>query len=74
MEDNKLMKVAAAGFIGLVVFPAVVGAGCKLIGCVANGVNSLAFKRKIKKGLKEGSIVEIDGNYYEVDMDAVEEA
>lgn len=41
---------------------------------VSNGIEKLKFNRKIKKGLKEGSIVEIDGKYYEVVVDTVEEA
>lgn len=65
MEDNKIIKIAAAGFIGLVIVPTVVGGTIKLIGYAANGINNLAIKRKIKKGLKDGSIIEINGEYYE---------
>ena len=69
MEDNKIIKVAAIGFIGLVVIPTVVGVGISLIGHAANGVGHLAYKRKIKKGLEDGSIVEMDGQYYEVNIE-----
>ena len=67
MEDNKINKVAAIGFIGLVVVPAVIGATIRLGCIVADGINHLVYKMKIKKGLKEGSIIEIDGQYYEVE-------
>lgn len=30
------------------------------------GVATIKYKRRIKKGLKDGSVVEIDGKYYEV--------
>ena len=68
MEDNKIIKLAAIGFIGLVVAPAVVGATLSLITLAAKGIDNLAYKRKIKKGLKDGSIIEIDGQYYEVEV------
>ena len=69
MKDNKIIKVAAISFIGLVAVPAVIGATIKLGCIVANGINHLAYKMKIKKGLKEGSIIEIDGQYYEVEVE-----
>ena len=30
------------------------------------GVATIKYKRRIKQGLKDGSVVEIDGKYYEV--------
>lgn len=33
------------------------------------GVEKVKFNKKIKKGLKDGSICEIDGNYYEVKIE-----
>lgn len=69
MEDNKIIKVAAIGFIGLIVVPTVVGIGISLIGHAANGISHLAYKRKIKKGLEDGSVIEINGQYYEVKIE-----
>ena len=69
MDDNKIIKIAAYGFVGLVVAPIIfngVIAGLSLIG---EGINSISYNRKIKKGLKDGSIVEINGQYYEVKVD-----
>ena len=78
MEDNKILKIAAAGFIGVVLVPIAVGATIKLVGAAAVGVNVLVekmkFNKKIKEGLKDGSIVEVDGQYYEVNKNDVEEA
>ena len=73
MKDNKIIKVAAISFIGLVAVPAVIGATIGL-GCVVADriINHLAYKMKIKKGLKEGSIIEIDGQYYEVEVEKTE--
>ena len=68
MEDKNIIKIAAIGFIGFVVVPTVIGITLNLIGHAANGIGNLAYKRKIKKGLKDGSIVEIDGQYYEVEV------
>ena len=72
MNDNKIVKIAAVGFLGLVVFPKVwdttislaelAGAGAR------NFVNKKKYNRELKKGLKDGSIMEIDysGKYYKV--------
>ena len=66
MDDNKIIKIAATGFVIFVVAPVVIGAAATIVGGVANGVSKVMYNHKIKKGLKDGSIVEIDGNYYEV--------
>ena len=70
MNEKVIMKVAAYGFVGLVVAPAVAGMVYNgIVVPVANGIGHLAYKAKIKKGLKNGSIVEIDGRYYEVTVE-----
>lgn len=75
MKDDKIVKVAAAGFVGLVVVPIVWNTTASLVGFAAAGVgnfiNKKKYDREIKKGLKDGSIVEIDGEYYNI---IVEEA
>lgn len=38
-----------------------------LIDFVSTWINTIKRKRKIKKGMKDGSIVKIDGEYYEVE-------
>ena len=78
MNNNTIMKVAATGFVALVVAPVVITTGIRLIAFTAAGiscaVDKVKFNRKIKKGLEDGSIVEIDGQYYEVEIKDVEEA
>ena len=69
MDDKRITKLAAYGFVGLVVAPIVVSTGFRLIGAAANDIGKLAWKHKIKKGLKNGSIVEIDGEYYEATIE-----
>jgi hypothetical protein len=69
MDDKRITKIAAYGFVGLVVAPIVVRTGLRLIGAAANGINKLAWNHKIKKGLTNGSIVEIDGEYYEATIE-----
>ena len=69
MDDNKIEKIVAYGFIGLVLVPAVLTGALAGITLVYNGVNKISYDRKIKKGLEDGSIVEIDGKYYEVKVD-----
>ena len=70
--NDKVVKIAAVGFIGLVVTPVILDAGLKLICLTVGGidtlVNKVKFKKEIKKGLKDGSIVEIDGQYYRAEV------
>lgn len=42
---------------------------CTLFKINNMGVEKVKFNKKIKKGLKDGSICEIDGNYYEVKIE-----
>ena len=69
MDDNKIVKLAAYGFVGLVVAPIVINGGISVINLTSTGINTLLYNRKIKKGLKDGSIVEVNGQYYEVKID-----
>ena len=73
MEDNKVVKVAAYVIIGTIVAPIVINAAVLVangIYCgIGNGINKIKFNRKIKKGLEDGSIIELDGEFYEVKMD-----
>lgn len=70
MNEKAIIKIAAAGFVGLVVVPAAINATINWVVIPAvNGIGTLVHKAKIKKGLKNGSIVEIDGQYYEVTVE-----
>lgn len=71
MDDNKIVKIAAYGFVALVVAPIVINGGIAVINLGIAGINKIAYDRKIKKGLKDGSIVEIDGQYYEVKVEDI---
>ena len=66
MENDKIIKIAATGFVVLVVIPSVLNAGTNVLTATVNGISKIKYNHKIKKGLKDGSIVEIDGRYYEV--------
>lgn len=67
MENDKVIKVAAWIIIGSIVVPVIIGGATALISATVNGVNKARFKKKMKDGIKEGKIVEIDGKYYEVE-------
>lgn len=68
MNKNIFIKFAASAFIGMMIVPAAIGASVGLIADVANGVVKLVRKAKHKK-IKNGSIIEIDGDYYVVHID-----
>lgn len=71
MDDNKIVKIAAYGFVALVVAPIIINGGIAAINLGIAGINKIAYNRKIKKGLEDGSIVEVDGQYYEVKIEDV---
>jgi hypothetical protein len=62
--------------VGVVLLiPLVVNVASNLVVDVYNLGSQLMWDRKIKKGLKDGSIVEINGQYYNVELaERVEEA
>ena len=69
-DDTKtLVKALLWVFVGI---PAIAGAATLVIGgaivTVSNIVEKAAFKKKIKEGLKNGTIIEHEGRYYEVDI------
>lgn len=70
--ESKLVKIAVVGFVGLVVVPTLISGGLKLIAIGANGIEQIIHLRKIKKGLKDGSIIEVDGKYYQVPKEVID--
>ena len=78
MENDKLVRTAAIVIIGVIAVPIMVNAsitlGTAVYAGVYNTIAKIKFNNKIKKGLKDGSIVEIDGKFYEVEKQTVEEA
>jgi len=68
---NEDLIVSALGIIGLIiVVPIVIRGtliGVSLVGsCVEQGRNTMKFHKEMKKGIKEGKIVKINGEYYNV--------
>ena len=70
MKNDKIIKIAAITIIGVILVPRIINTGATLIGetctMISNIVNKSKFNKRIKNGLKDGSIVEIDGQYYEL--------
>lgn len=68
-KDTNLVELVGIVVIATFVAPIVVGAMATVITygytTISNGINKAKYDKKIKKGLKDGSIVEIDGDYYE---------
>ena len=62
MSNKDIAKIVLAITIGPAIISIAVGGIAVGIGGVAN----LIQKHKIKKGLKNGTVVEIDGTYYDV--------
>lgn len=76
MKQNKIVEVAAVIVIGMVAIP-LVSVAIPLVSSIGSvivgGVKTHQYNRKIKKGLKEGTIVEINGQYYEARIEQTEE-
>lgn len=53
----------------VILTPIVVNGMLTVINYTARGINKLSFKRRMKKGIKKGEIVEINGNYYTVEIE-----
>lgn len=67
MENNTLVRCAAI----VILIPVVAGAaiGAVKVGAIGiNAINRARFNRKMRKGIKEGTIVQIDGQYYTVEQ------
>lgn len=77
-KETTALEWAGLAFVVLVAGPVILNGVAAMAELtftgVSNGINKMMYNRKIKKGLKDGSIVEIDGRYYEVVMETVEEA
>ena len=66
MKSDDMLKMTA-GIILVPIVASIVISGVKgSIIAVGSLIEHIKYKRKIKKGLKDGSIVKIDGQYYEV--------
>ena len=50
MDDNKIIKIAAYGFIGLGLAPIVINGVIAGINLGIAGINKISYNRKIKKG------------------------
>ena len=74
MENDKIVKLAATIIVGSVLVPIVWNVGVLTVGGIAKIVTKANFNRKMKKGIKEGSIVEIDGQFYEIKVEDAERA
>jgi hypothetical protein len=78
MNDDKLIRTAASIFISMIVGPMIIRGACVLIEIPivvgGNLIRRIKYNNEIKKGLKEGSIVCIDGLYYDVIVEDVEKA
>lgn len=72
MENNTLVKMAAIVILAPIAVGTVIGVINIGIG-VKNAIVKAKFNHKLKKGLEEGTIVEIDGKYYEADIDVIKE-
>lgn len=71
MESKDIIKVAVYVFIGLTLAPVVVRGACIIVGMTVGGVSvgikKVKFNKKMKRGIKEGRIIKIGEDYYEVE-------
>lgn len=65
-QETKLDRVLNKTNTALRVAAIVMAVAPLVIYVVDWGVATIKYKRRIKQGLKDGSVVEIDGKYYEV--------
>ena len=72
-KKSSIAEIAGALFICIFIIPIIVGYIVKgliwLSLVCANLIEKIKHKRKIKKGMKNGSIIKVNGDYYEVNVD-----
>ena len=72
MENNVTKTVVTTLLVVFVVIPTVLTVVSYAIGGIIiaaeNAANKKEFDKKIKEGLKNGTIIEHDGNYYNVEV------
>ncbi len=72
MEDNKTLKTAVAIGLAIVVAPVVIRTAMMVTGTVAGVIGmtteAIKFHRRMKKEIKKGKAVKINGEYYNVDI------
>ena len=77
MKDQELANQIIITIGVLILAPIIIGAvaniGIGIYNGVAGTIVRVKYNKKIKKGIKDGSIVEVDGIYYEV-VESVKEA
>lgn len=70
MKKDEAMTLVLVVTGAIILTPIIIRAGVALmVGTytgISTGIEKFKFNRKIKQGMKDGSIVEIDGKYYEV--------
>jgi hypothetical protein len=77
MKDQELANTIIITLGVLIIAPIIIGAvvniGIGIYNGIAGTIVRAKYNKKIKQGIKDGSIVEIEGVYYEV-VNTVEEA
>jgi len=72
MSSSKLFGIIIIAFVGILLAPWVIDILIIGVTTIFMGIiylwNKLTYTGKIKKGLKNGTIVEIDGKYYTVEI------
>lgn len=62
MKNEDYLKLVA----GIILIPIAVNIGAVIVLAGYNGINKLRFRKQMKKRIKEGNVIIIDGEFYEV--------
>ena len=77
MENDDILKTGMFVLGVVILAPIVINGTCMAVAYtyagIANGISKIKFNKKMKAGLKDGSIVKIDGKYYEVEVEDTKE-
>lgn len=63
--DIILLVIGCILIVPVLVQLVIFGVSC-IYGSIANLYNRIEFRNRMKKGLKDGTIVQVDGQFYEV--------
>lgn len=70
---NKIIIIGGVLILGPIIIRPCVNAMIGIYNVIAGAIVRAKYDKKIKKGIKDGSIVNIDGVFYEV-VEPIEEA
>ena len=73
MNTNAIVKAAATLVVCAITAPIIWNVTMATVGGVGQAIEHVKFRKRMLKGMKDGSIVRINGEYYNVNLEPIVE-